>query len=111
MNFSNLYFLFGSNFIFGLFISEKIMLFNILVTKLSIDAVGISKIFPIFCFGFISSFEFLFSVELSLLSFIIFIKGTFIFFRSDSFGMSSSVFVFSSSVIKFSSFSGFSIIL
>jgi len=80
MNFSNLYFLFGSNFIFGDFISEKIILFNISVTRESIEYEGDSKIFPNLCFGFISSLEFLFSVELSLLSFIIFIKGTFIFF-------------------------------
>ena len=47
MNFSNLYFLFGSNFIFGLFISEKIMLFNILLTKLSIETKKLTNLLSI----------------------------------------------------------------
>ena len=45
MNFSNLYFLFGSNFIFGDFISEKIILFNISVIRESIEYEVDSNIF------------------------------------------------------------------
>ena len=44
MNFSNLYFLLGSSFIFEDFISDKIILFTISLTKVSVNEEGLSNI-------------------------------------------------------------------
>ena len=121
-NLSNLYFLLGSIFIFWDFISENNILFIISLTNSSVNW----SLFPYILLNLFldfnslesldsldSSFEYLFSLVLSLLSFIILIKGIFIFLFSALNIFSLSLFFFSSFISLISIFcsSFFSIIL